>query len=185
MNRLVDGAVAEAIDVPEQVNPAIRFPEVSEGSVAVEVVAATPVLVVGVPCETATGAAAPENAIDPPETFAGVPPATVATTLAVPAAVSIAKTCRNPAAMAPECTTPRLVMADPAYVHVQVMPESLLASTAIAASRTTFAPTTVCENVSGDVALVAPEADGPTLSKATATNSPPHRENARSGQFMP
>jgi hypothetical protein len=93
MNRLVDGAVADAIDVPEQVNPTTMFPDVvAPGVAAVEMVAATPKLVPSLPHALAMGAATPESEMDPPEMCAGVPPVTVATTFAVPAGASIANT---------------------------------------------------------------------------------------------
>ena len=180
MNRLVDGAVAEVIPDPAHMNPAIRFPLVFDASAAVAtVVAVGRFAVTAVPCASATVAPAPENPIDPPEMFAGVPPATVATTFAVPAAAMIPNTWRNPAVILPACTTPRLVIADPPYLQVHDRPPSAPVSTEIAASSTTLAPTTVWENVSVVTpAAVAPADDGPTLSNATATGSPPHLESS-------
>jgi len=84
----------------------------------------------------------------------------------------IPHTCRNPAVMAPECTTDSDVIATLLYVADMDRPLSLPASSAQAASSTVFDPVMACAHVTDVVVLLAPAEDGPTASNATGTAAP-------------
>ncbi len=176
--RDVDGEVALLKLDPEQVNPAMMFPDVFDASAAVAVVVPAGVFAVaGVPNAAASVCAAPENDNDPPDSPEGVPPAAVTTTLcAAPAATMIPHTCRNPDVIPPAWMGPDSeVIATALYVADSENPASLPVSSAHAASSTVFAPVTVCAHVSDVVVAVAPAADGPTASNASAIYGTVHR----------
>lgn len=84
----------------------------------------------------------------------------------------IPHTWMNPDVAAPAWTMDSDVMETALYVAVMENPESLLMSSAHAASRTVLAPVIVCAHVSDVVVLPAPDADGPTASNPTAMAAP-------------
>jgi hypothetical protein len=166
--RLVKLPVA-ATWLPQPQNAATTFPEVV-GVNDSEAVALFPNAV-----WIADSAVAPVSDTDPPLTppIAPPPPAVTVTDTVCAEPVGglgSAHTWRNPASLPSVWTTPRDVIATLLYVAVADQPVSG-GSTSIVAptSRYVAVAPQVCDQVSGLPKPVAPLAEGPTASKATAT----------------